>query len=103
MEKITNINYKMGARTVKKVKYLANNYQQGDGGWFLQPPPGAGSCCLQPPLAVLSFGVILHRHIPVHPQQAHDMPGDSGRCADGESELESKVTGGVAADRLAPT
>ena len=44
---------------------------------------------------------IMHHHIPVHAQQAHDMPVDSVRCADGDSELESSVTSGVAVDRLA--
>ena len=44
---------------------------------------------------------IMHHHIPVHAQQAHDMPVDSGRCADGDSELESSVTSGVAVYRLA--
>ena len=43
----------------------------------------------------------MHHHISVHAQQAHDMPVDSGRCADGDSELESSVTSGVAVDRLA--
>ena len=43
----------------------------------------------------------MHHHIPVHAQQAHDMPVDSVRCADGDIELESSVTSGVAVDRLA--
>ena len=44
---------------------------------------------------------IIHYHAPVHTQQALDRPADSGRCADGDSELESSVTNGVAVDMLA--
>ena len=41
---------------------------------------------------------IMHHHIPVHAQQAPNMPVDSGRCAVGDSELDSSETGSVAAD-----
>ena len=40
----------------------------------------------------------MHHHVPVHAQQAHYMPVDSGRCADGDSELESNETSGLAVD-----
>ena len=40
----------------------------------------------------------MHHHIPVLAQQAHNQPARSGRCADGDSELESSVTSGVAVD-----
>ena len=43
---------------------------------------------------------IMHHHTPVHAQQAHDIPADSERCADGDSELKSSEAYDIAADRL---
>ena len=43
---------------------------------------------------------IMDHHTPVHTQQAHDIPADSERCADGDSELKSSEAYDIAADRL---